>query len=255
MLVRRPSLAALQHSYHFIRKVNRRRLRLWPSVRSELWTLLGLLPLLHARLDVPVYPHTIITDASETGAGVVCCTTTPDVRRHLWSMCGTRSSSLLQMQLNAIDLRGDLSSLLDELDDDVSGIDFRAAAANYAHFYSAIESAPKRVIISSRWRASEHINVLELRAILLALHWLLSYPSSHFSRVYLLVDSAVALFSLWKGRSSSPRLLLILRKVNVLLMSSGISLLTGWLPTDRNPADRPSRLLPLVLAPDLRHDE
>ena len=60
MLLRRPSLAALQHSYQFIDVAKRRRFSLWPSVRSELWMLLGLLPLLHARLDyqsILMYSH------------------------------------------------------------------------------------------------------------------------------------------------------------------------------------------------------
>jgi hypothetical protein len=99
----------------------------------------------------------------------------------------------------------------------------RAVASECADFYSAIAAAPHRTIISHRWRELEHINVLELRAVLLALHWILTYPSSHFSRVYLLVDSTVTLFSLWKGRSSSPRLLLILRKINVLLLAGGFT--------------------------------
>jgi hypothetical protein len=247
MLLRRPSLAALQHSYRFIEVVRGRRLRLWPSVRSELWMLLGLLPLLHARIDVPVYPHVLASDASELGAGVVCCTMTPELKQHIWSRCSARSSSLLQIRLNAADLKGTLEHLLDELDDDesfnriVSSEDVRATATECADFYSSVAAAPRRTIISHRWRSPEHINVLELRAVLLALHWLLTYPSSHFSRVYLLVDSTVTLFSLWKGRSSSPRLLLILRKINVLLLAGGVSLLTGWLPSARNPADRPSR--------------
>lgn len=249
MLLRRPSLATLQHSYRFIEVAKRRRLSLWPSVRSELWMLLGLLPLLHARLDVPVYPHVIASDASELGAGVVCTTMTPELKQHIWSRCSSRTASLLQIHLNAAHMKGTLDDMLDELDGDesfnrfVSSDAVREVASECADFYSAIASAPHRTIVSHRWRAAEHINVLELRAVLLALHWLLSYPSSHFSRVYLLVDSTVSLFSLWKGRSSSPRLLLILRKINVLLLAGGISLLAGWLPSARNPADRPSRLV------------
>jgi len=249
MLLRRPSLATLQHSYRFIDVAKRRRLSLWPSVRSELWMLLGLLPLLHARLDVPIYPHVIASDASELGAGVVCTTMTNDLTQYISSRCSSRTASLLQIRLNAADLQGTLDYMLDELDNDesfnniVSSDAVRSVSDECANFYSAVASAPHRTIISHRWRASEHINVLELRAVLLALHWLLSYPSSHFSRVYLLVDSTVTLFSLWKGRSSSPRLLLILRKINVLLLAGGVSLLAGWLPSARNPADRPSRLI------------
>jgi hypothetical protein len=56
------------------------------------------------------------------------------------------------------------------------------------------------------------------------------------------VDSTVAFFSLWKGRSSSAPLLLILRQIAALLLASGLSLCVGWLPSEINPADKPSRL-------------
>src|SRR5680860_215483 len=72
-------------------------------------------------------------------------------------------------------------------------------------FYASVSSAPWRTLVSAPWRDEEHINALELRAALLAVHWALSAPSSLCSRVYILLDSAVAFFSLWKGRSSSPK--------------------------------------------------
>jgi hypothetical protein len=107
-----------------------------------------------------------------------------------------------------------------------------------------VESAPGRTLIAKVWTEQEHINALELRAALLAVHWVLSYPSSLNSRVYLLLDSTVAFFSLWKGRSSSPSLLLVLRKISALLLAGGLSLLPGWVPSAVNPADGPSRLQP-----------
>ena len=186
---------------------------------------------------------------------------THDLSESISSRCSSRTVSLLQIRLNAADLQGTLDYMLDELDNDASLNDIvssdaiRSVSTECTNFYSAIASAPHRTIISHRWRASEHINVLELRAVLLALHWLISYSSSHFSRVYLLVDSTVTLFSLWKGRSSSPRLLLILRKINVLLLAGGVSLLAGWLPSARNPADRPSRLIGDRVTDSLNNDE
>jgi len=62
--------------------------------------------------------------------------------------------------------------------------------------------------------------------------------------VFLLLDSTVAFFSLWKGRSSSPGLLLVLRKISALLLAGGLSLQPGWVPSAVNPADAPSRLQP-----------
>ena len=234
MLLRRPSLAVLQHAYRYIEVAGRRRFTIWPSVRRELWMLLGLLPLLHARLDVDLFHNLLASDASEEAAGVVCTRLTPDIGRRVWQLCSSKEHVNLQTILNAAGQRGDTLAA-----------DAAAALSQYSSFYSDVLAARWSTIISSPWRVSEHINALELRAVLLALHWLLSYPSSHSSRVYLLVDSTVTLYSLWKGRSSSAPLLLILRRINALLLASGISLLTGWLPSAVNPADAPSRPRPL----------
>jgi hypothetical protein len=234
MLLRRPSLAVLQHTYRYIELVGRRRFTLWPSVRRELWMLLGLLPLLHARLDTPTFPHAIASDASELAAGVVCSTVTADMDRRIWQLCSSRAHATLQTLLNAAEQRGDL---------DLQSPSALESMSEYASFYTDVLTARWSTVISSAWRAPEHINALELRAVLLALHWCLSFPSSHSSRVFLLVDSTVALFALWKGRSSSAPLLLILRKISALLLASGVSLLTGWLPSAVNPADAPSRLV------------
>lgn len=234
MLLRRPSLSVLQHSYRYIEVADRRRFTLWPSVRRELWMLLGLLPLLHARLDIPTFGHAIATDASELGAGVVCTSITPDMDRRIWQLCSSRAHATMQTLINAAERRGECITSSSPM--------LHSAAEQYAAFYADVLATRWSTIISSAWRTSEHINVLELRAVLLALHWMLSYPSAHSSRVYLLVDSTVALFALWKGRSSSAKLLLILRKISALLLASGTSLLTGWLPSVVNPADRPSRL-------------
>jgi hypothetical protein len=205
--------------------------------------LLGLLPLLHARLDMPTFKHAVATDASELGAGVVCSQVTPEMDRHIWQLCSSRAHATMQTLVNAAANR-------DESIDEESSPALHRAAQHYSAFYAAVVADRWSTIVSSPWRSPEHINALELRAALLSLHWLLSYPSAHSSRVYLLVDSTVALFALWKGRSSSPRLLVILRKISALLLASGTTLLPGWLPSAVNPADRPSRL-----KPQSSHDE
>jgi hypothetical protein len=236
MLLRRPSLAVLQHCYRYIEVAGRRRFTLWPSVRRELWMLLGLLPLLHARFDVPIFRHVIASDASELGGGVVCTTLTPKLDQRIWPICSSRAHAYMQTMCNAMDMKG--QSLVDH------PLLVQASSA-YSEFYGHVLASRWSTIISSGWLVPEHINVLELRAVLLAMHWLLSYPSSHLSRVYLLVDSTVTLFALWKGRSSSANILLILRKINALLLASGITLLTGWIPSKVNPADQPSRCIGL----------
>jgi len=111
-------------------------------------------------------------------------------------------------------------------------------ASNVSDF---VQNSRWSTIISSKWRSAEHINILELRAVISAIRWALSYPSSMGCRVLVLSDSAVAVGALSKGRSSSPQLLSRLRSVASLLLCSGIRLTVSWIPTELNPADEPSR--------------
>lgn len=98
-----------------------------------------------------------------------------------------------------------------------------------------------RTIVSAPWRAPEHINVLELRAVLTAVKWVLSHPQAVRSRVLILSDSQVVVGAVTKGRSSSQPLLRRLRALAALVLASGIRPTLAWVATDRNPADEPSR--------------
>jgi acetolactate synthase regulatory subunit len=222
MMLRRPTLAVLQHSYRYCRVAQRRPFTLWPSVRRELSMLLSVLPLLEAHLHAPFFHRAIASDASELTAGVVTSLLTPQVTSDLWPLCSSRHHAVRQALVNAGRVTVD--------------------SPEFDAFYDTVASVPWRTIVSTPWAGDEHINILELRAALLAVHWVLSYPSALSSRVFLLLDSSVAFFSLWKGRSSSPTLLLVLRKISALLLAGGLSLLPGWVPSEANPADAPSRL-------------
>jgi len=242
MMLRRSTLAVLQHVYRYCRVAKQRYFTLWSSVRRELSMLIDLLPVLNARLDAPYFHRAIASDASELAGGVVTTALTPQVHQRLWPLCSDRHHAVQQAKHNAQCSRTEdpdiLSRALELLGLSTSETD------RFDAFYHFVDTTPWRTIISTPWTGPEHINVLELRAALLAVHWVLSYPSAIGRRVYLLLDSTVAFFSLWKGRSSSPALLLVLRKISALLLANGLSLLPGWVPSAVNPADAPSRLQP-----------
>jgi hypothetical protein len=148
----------------------------------------------------------------------------------------------VQAQLNTDRVRTALGSALAAnlpLDNDTQRV--LSLSQTFDSFYGAVSAAPWTTVVSTPWRDEEHINALELRAALLAVHWALSFPSALCRRVYLLLDSSVAFFTLWKGRSSSPQLLMVLRKVSAMLLAGGLTLLPGWVPSAVNPADAPSR--------------
>jgi hypothetical protein len=173
--------------------------------------LIGLLPLMGAQLSAPIHDRVVASDASEVAAGVVCTALTPELHGRMWSLCSTWA-------------RGSLQAIARCHPEAFADGVLQTVAQSYSTFYSSVSAASWSTIVAKAWRETEHIIALELRSALLAIHWLLSCPSSHSSRVYLLVDFMMTFFSLWKGRSSSARLLPILRKVSAMLLVSGMSL-------------------------------
>ena len=99
-----------------------------------------------------------------------------------------------------------------------------------------------RVICGWRWQGpAEHINVLEMRAVLTALRWRFSKKGWLRTRFLHLVDSQVCLHALARGRSGSRKLRRTLLRIDSLLLAFGSHGVWTYVHTDQNPADAPSR--------------
>ena len=99
-----------------------------------------------------------------------------------------------------------------------------------------------KVVTGWKWTGNkEHINVLELRAILTAVRWRIEKRQNRALRFIHLTDSLVCLHSLSRGRSSSRKLRRTMCRINALLLVSGCQPFWGYIHTDENPADAPSR--------------
>jgi hypothetical protein len=220
MLVRRPSLSVFSAVYRFIAKFGGKVRPLWRSVRRELRTAMGLMPLLTASIRDTWFSQAIAVDASSTGAGV-CATPAPP--------------SLLRQEA----ARAPVSGAPVRLDGGVQGEDL--GDLRVFGLPSDLHHARWSTIVSSKWRWPSHINLLEVEAALLGIRWTLSHPDSLGRRVVIYSDSRVAVGALTKGRSSSFPLLRLLRRVAAHVLSSGIQVYYRWLPSGDNPADGPSR--------------
>ena len=92
------------------------------------------------------------------------------------------------------------------------------------------------------WRGpGDHINVLELRAILTSVRWWVLKKRSRSSRFLHLTDSLVCLHALCRGRTSSRKMRRTLIRINALILATDLHPLWGYVHTKQNPADRPSR--------------
>lgn len=122
-----------------------------------------------------------------------------------------------------------------------------SSSSDQARFHRLRASVPSKLwkwnIVSGwKWtKKGDHINVLEMRAILTALRWRICHQQHIGCRMIHLTDSLVCLHSLTRGRSSSRKLRRTLSKINALLLASSCQALWAYVHTDQNPADRPSR--------------
>ena len=98
-----------------------------------------------------------------------------------------------------------------------------------------------RIAKGWKWQYTNHINVLELEALLKTLQWRARSLNLFDKRFLHLVDSQVALGVAAKGRASSKRLSPTLHRYNLWVLACHCYPVIGWVATHQNPADEPSR--------------
>lgn len=218
LMLRRPIFAILRYSYIFIQEMQGRSHQLWPAVINELYMLVALAPLMYADLTTPLLDILPASDASSLGNGVVLGHTTAEGIQALYPLAVYNAKQHVT-------------------DDNQNGLLHPTTAQR-----EVILNAQFATVISHTWRyTSPHINELELQSVLSMLKHLVSRPRTLHSSILHLIDNQPAFSCLRKGRSSSVRLLPVLKKISAHLLAHDITLLSVWVPTEINPADRPSR--------------
>ena len=96
-----------------------------------------------------------------------------------------------------------------------------------------------KVVVSFR-QSGQHINCLEMRAILAALKWRVRQLGEIGITGVHLSDSGVCLACLSKGRSSSTGLNFILHRINILKIAASLILICAHVRSADNPADHPA---------------
>eukprot|EP00435_Cladocopium_sp_Y103_P044009 s914_g12.t1 len=98
-----------------------------------------------------------------------------------------------------------------------------------------------KVKLSFAWRQEQHINILEISAFLVEFRRRTRQRQQLGSRYFNITDSQVAFHCLTKGRSSSPRLNRLLRRINALSLMGDVLPVHLWTISKWNFADAPSR--------------
>lgn len=96
-------------------------------------------------------------------------------------------------------------------------------------------------VFACRWQKTEHINSLELRAIILAIEWRIKHLKEAHVRVFHLTDSYICMSIISKGRSSSSMLKPLLARLTALLLAFDIFLVLSHVESSENPTDHASR--------------
>ena len=92
-----------------------------------------------------------------------------------------------------------------------------------------------------KWKEKHHINLLELRAIILSVQRGLERENWNNCRIFHATDSYVCMSVISKGRTSSLMLNKLLKKLNALLLFHGLQMLVVHVESSENPTDAASR--------------
>ncbi len=100
-----------------------------------------------------------------------------------------------------------------------------------------------KVLSSYKWtnERETHINVLETQAVFDLARKLARQTEHMGQRKLVLVDNQAAIGAIRKGRSSSRLMMRPLRRLMAVVTAGNLRLALGWVRTDWNPADGPSR--------------
>ncbi len=105
-------------------------------------------------------------------------------------------------------------------------------------------------VFKVRWKHRDHINLLELRSILLSLRYHVHHLKHSNMRIFHITDSYVCMSVCSKGRSGSRHLMKILKQINAYLLGFQLYLVLAHVESTENPTDEASRDVEVLLSPD-----
>lgn len=246
ILGRREALSILVHCYHFVRVNGDSYVDIWPFVRKELWNLRAILPLLRANQSRPWYPIVAVSDASPYGLGV--CTKAFD--KSLVRGAGSLSEVWRYKVESSIKARvaalSGTEAKLETAENEPKSIDPLACDAPSGFDEASLVNASYgrwTVVYSASHSLIEHITITEGRALLHAIRHIVRSKAALNKRLLFLVDNMSLCLAVNKGRSSKPKLASILQEIAATCVATGCKVVCRWVPSELNPADRPSRKL------------
>ena len=225
---RREFYALQHHIYKFLRGMRDGKWMHLPChVLDELRSIALHLPFSTWRMRQTLGQELIATDATPTSGGATKAPIPEPIAKELWRRSEVKGAP--------VRLDGSLDFIWDT-----------PMPGEPSRFASALaECLQWRVLSSYTFRQTSHINLQELRAFKRELCRVCQVYSGK-GRVQLFInDSRVVVGAVAKGRSSSFRLNGLLRTLVPFLLFGDVTVALLWTETKSNPADCPSRFMPL----------
>ena len=242
MLIRRECLSILNHIYSFIRDNRHSYLPIPHSVRVELSHVRALLPLFRTSIHRSWSNLVHTSDASPFGLGV--CTR---IRSHQEVRQLGRFSERWRFKIeDALKARKSALNLVDQNsfvpDTEALTILANSGLSSFAEVDpSLLRFDDWKVVHGSLFGFKEHITRSEGRALDRAIRHHLRSDRVRGRRSVFLVDNMSLCLALTRGRSSSSALCGAARRVCAHALASNSRFCFRWIPSERNPADGPSR--------------
>ena len=220
---RRECMSMFHHIYVFLEKLPEQGIKRLPQfIRDELVCAVLLLPLAEANIRAPVSVQLSATDASSKKGGRAVSLTSKSFARTLYRHAESKGEHVrLDWDQHSLQPPSEMTPAPPVLVEALQG-----------HHWTASQSMT--------FERKEHINILELEMVKQEIKCRANSNKGH-SRVVNLCDSRVVVGCFGKGRSSSRSLNHKLRSCVPWLLTSDLQLVNLWVPTDKNPADFPSR--------------
>lgn len=224
---RRELMSLFHHSYLYIENLPEKGLSRMPAyVGDELITAMMMLPLAECNIRAPVSVQVSATDASSQMGGRASTITSPALAKTLYRFSECRGEHV----------RMDWESHGLEPPTTMQPAPIALVDVMQHHCWTASQSL--------KFSKKEHINILELEMVKQEIKARANSGKS-CSRIVNLCDSRVVVGAFGKGRSSSKSLNHKLRSCVPWLLVADLHLVNLWVPTDKNPADYPSRGKPI----------
>ena len=261
-LMRREALCILSSVYRFIAEAGEQETKLWGSVQKELRWMATLAPLFFADTQRGWREDLYATDASgadgaSSGGGFGVCRRrvgaqavarigrVSDRWRFFAEDCvAARKVALEQCREQQHDATwlGSLDAQQLSMEQERGVID-RPPAFVFVDRDDIGNFESWQTVMSGAWSHAEGISRLEGKAVTLGFRHALRNTQNLNTRITILCDNMGVVLALTKGRGCAFDMNRSCREVAALSLMSGSTLCIRWIPSEHNPADKPSRML------------